>query len=343
MTKKDIIEDKELDMDVKLSNIKKDSAKIANLLSKKFKIHPYNVEELSLIVLAALRTGEIQLEKNGRSYKAKNVCTWFKERLMPNTIILTENDYKTALYRAFRLLIMADIAKTDFGSSRQRDFGQIWTDFTRGFLGEIGIEKFFKEKFGVIVKLEEKAVGDVKTFLPTDISKVVEKGKERKVNKNISIKTSKLGSMWLDIGTQLVHSDAFIFIKIGLTVDHLVHFFKSNGFLKDLVKMGKELKEVENCDEEFKKLSDKIPDTKPFPAYISGFVWKKDMEDGKLEIYETKSKSPKKIIIGGCGLFSKDTANAVEGLGEISPPKYLACISSLRWDKENWDNLKNSI
>jgi hypothetical protein len=327
---------------IKKSNLKEESLIISKKLAEKYKIAPYTAEELSEIILAGLRTGEIKLEKKGRSFIVKDIELWFKERLIPNTIVLSEEDYKRALYRAFRLLVLAHIAMTDFGSSRQRDFGQRWTDFTRGFLGEIGIEKFFSQKLGIAIKLEEKEIGNVERFLPSDITKIKKLGMWRDVKTDVSIKTSKLGSMWLDIGTQIAHSDAFIFIKISLTVDHLIHFFKSNGFLKMLVDMAKGLKEIENSAEEFKKLCDRIPDLKPFAAYIPGFAWDKDMERGKLRIYESP-KSKRKKIVGGIGLFLKGMADSVEGLGEITPPKHLACLDSLRWSKKDWNQLKSKL
>lgn len=323
------------------SKSKEDSRNIASKLADSFDIVPYTVNELADVISAGIRSNEIKLEKKGRGYVVNDVEKWFKERLMPNTIILTENDYKRALYRAFRLLVLANIAMTDFGSSRQRDFGQRWTDFTRGFLGEIGIEKFFSEKLGITIDLEEWEIGDVKNFLPTDITKIKDNGNWRDVKTNVSIKTSKLGSMWLDIGSQLVHSDAFVFIKIGLTVDHLTHFFKSNGFLDQIVRMGKELGEVEDYEKEFKQLCDNIDNIKPFPTYIPGFVWNSDMENGSLEIYETRTG--RKTIVGGVGRFTAGMAKSVEGLGEISPPKHLASLGALRWSQKDWAELKKKV
>ena len=323
------------------SSPKNDANILAGEFANKYDISPYTLNELASVIIAGVRVGEIELEKSGRSSTVKNAEWWFNNRLMSNTIVLSGEDYKKALYRAFRLLILGNIAMTDFGSSRQRDFGQRWTDFTRGFLGEIGIEKFFKEKLNKEIDLEEVEIGDVSKFLPTDITKIKEGKYWRDVKKNISIKTSKLGSMWLDIGNQLGHSDAFIFIKLGLTVDHLVHFFKNQGIVDMLVKMGKDLGEVENSKDELKQLLDSISDIKPFPTYVPGFVWKKDMENGELDIYETRTG--KKKIIGGCGLFSGNPTREIEGLGELTPPKHIACLGSLRWTKKDWEELTNKI
>lgn len=320
--------------------MKTDALDIAKGLAKSYDISPYNMEQLADLIFSGLKTGEIETEKNGASYSTKDIDLWLNNRLLKNTIVLSVDDYKKALYRAFRLLVVADIAKTDFGSSRQRDFGQRWTDFTRGFLGEIGITHFFKNNLGLDIELEEKEVGAVEKFLPKDITHVKERAQWRAVNCNISIKTSKLRSMWLDIGSQLEHSDAFIFIKIGLTTDHLISFFKSIGYLKELVDMAKELGEVIGQKEELDRLCDRIPDIHLFPAYISGFVWKDDFKNSNLIIHETKKK---KIIVGGIGLFEKGMANGVEGLGDITPGKHLACLSALRWSKEDWLTLKNKI
>ena len=322
------------------SKSKEDTFHMAEELSKLHDISPYTLEELSEVISAGVRSGAIKKEKRGRSYVVVNLEEWFTQRLMANTITLSEDDYKRALYRSFRLLVIADIAKTDFGSSRQRDFGQRWTDFTRGFLGEIGIEQFFKKKLGVEIDLEEWEVGDVQKFLPTDITKIKDNGNWRDVNTNVSIKTSKLKSMWLDIGSQIGHSDAFIFIKIALTTEHLVSFMKSNGFLEQLVRMGKELGEVSDYEQEIKLLCDNIPDVKPFPVYITGFAWKKDMENGTLKVHETPKN---KVVVSGIGYYGDDIGNSVEGLGDISYGKHLASLDSLRWKKSDWDELKNNV
>lgn len=321
------------------SKYQEDTLHMAEEISKVHNILPYTIIELSEVISAGIRSGEIGKIKRGQVYIV-DLETWFVERLMPNTITLSEEDYKKALYRSFRLLVIADIAKTDFGSSRQRDFGQRWTDFTRGFLGELGIEQFFRKNLKLEIDLEESEVGDVKQFLPSDITKVKENGKWRNVRTNISIKTSKLKSMWLDIGSQIEHSDSFIFIKIALTTDHLVSFIKSNGFLEKLVKMGQELGEVADYEKEIKLLCENIPDVKPFPAYIAGFVLKNDLKNGTLRIHETAKN---KVVVGGIGFYGENTAKSVEGLGDISSGKHLACLDSLRWKKSDWQELKNNV
>lgn len=325
------------------SKSKEDSLAIVEALAKNIDIKPYSLEELADVVKAGARAGEIKIVPSGRSNALTNVNEWFKDRLMPNTVSIPEKMYKQALYSAFRLIILGNIAKTDFGSSRQRDFGQMLTDFTRGFLGEAAMKLFFMQRFKLKVDLEEKEIGDIKQFLPTDIARVWKNSSARAPKINFSIKTSKLPSIWLDIAQgQLSHSDIFCFIKIGLTFDHFAVFLKNAGFIEKLVNIGKEVGEVKEnmVDQEVQQLLSAIPEMSPWPAYISGYVTKKDFKKGKLEINESKS-SP--TVIGGLGYFENIKAKNVEGLGEISKNKYLACVGSLRWSQKDWEYIIENI
>jgi len=321
------------------SKSKEDSLVVAKVLTSTFSIKPYTTKELADVIKAGVRSGEIDVESSGRSSVLVNIDKWFDKRLMPNTVSIPEKMYKQALYNAFRLIVLGNIAKTDFGSSRQRDFGQMLTDFTRGFLGEAAVKLFFAKRFGVKIDLEEREIGDVKQFLPTDIVKVWDKGSARAPKVNFSIKTSKLPSMWLDIAKgQLSHSDVFCFIKIGLTVNHFAVFLKNIGFVEKLVDIGREVGEVKKSfvDKEIHQLLSAIPDMSPWPAYIAGYVTKKDFEEGELKVTEGRAVP---VVISGCGYFGNIKARNVEGLGEIGKKKYLACLGNLRWSQKDWEKL----
>lgn len=325
------------------SYIQEDSLTVAQMLSKKFSIKPYNIKELADVVKAGVKAGEISIKKIGRTNVLFQIEEWFKDRLLPNTVSIPIEMYKRSLYSSFRLIILGNIAKTDFGSSRQRDFGQMLTDFTRGFLGEAAIKIFLKQQFGLKVDLEEKEIGDVKQFLPTDIIRVWAGSSPRVPKLNLSIKTSKLPSMWLDIARgQLSHSDIFCFIKIGLTVDHFAIFLKEAGFIQKLVEIGKEIGEVKanEVEKEINRLLSAIPVMLPWPAYISGYVTQNDLRSGKLLIQKRRSKS---VVVGGCGYFGAVPASEVEGLGKIGKEKYLACLSALHWDQKSWKNIVKKI
>lgn len=325
------------------SKSKEDSLVVVKDLADNFKIEPYTIDELVDVVRAGARSGEIKLVPHGRSSALVDVDKWFKNRLMPNTVSISTEIYKRALYSAFRLVVLGDIARTDFGSSRQRDFGQLLTDVARGFLGEFATELFFKQRFNLKVDLELREIGEVEQFLSRDIVSVWDDGEKRDPKLNFSIKTSKLPSLWLDIpSNQLSHSDIFTFIKIGLTVDHFAIFLKEIGFIEKLVRVGTEVGEVkkDSIDEEVKRLMSALPEMSPWPAYITGYVTKEDFENGELEVNEGR-KTP--VVIGGCGNFGDIEANSVEGLGEISKSKYLSSVGALRWSQKDWMKVVNNI
>ena len=336
---------------IRTSYIKEDCIDFVKKLADTADITPFNIGQLGTTLGSAFRSGEIESELRGNRWYIKNVDGWFTQKVLPNTVILTKEDYHVALYRAFKLLILGKIAKTDFGTTRQRDFGHMWTDFTRGYLGEIGITKFIKNKLNLDVKLEETRVGDVKEFIQRDIAQVKDGESFRNVRAKISIKTSKLNALWLDIGNQIGHSDFFVFMKIGLKTDHYTTYMKESGAIDALLNGAVSTGEIsdEQLQEIKKELFEKIPDFRALPAYVAGYASKKDLEDGKLEVeeYTTKKRSGEeeitRIVIGGMGYYDKDTADEVDGLGEISWGKHLASISSLRWKQEDWDIIKKKI
>lgn len=84
-----------------------------------------------------------------------------------SSVLLTREDYLKAAIHALHLA--PRIAATDYGTSRQRDLAQVWTDAIRGFLGEIAFAKWLKERFSIEAELDFR-VGPMKEFLPSDIS-----------------------------------------------------------------------------------------------------------------------------------------------------------------------------
>ena len=80
------------------SKYQEDTLHMAEEISKVHNILPYTIIELSEVISAGIRSGEIGKIKRGQVYIV-DLETWFVERLMPNTITLSEEDYKKALYR----------------------------------------------------------------------------------------------------------------------------------------------------------------------------------------------------------------------------------------------------
>ena len=328
--------------------LKEDCISVVDELIKKVDISPYTQDQLVKTLVSACRSGEATIEERKDGLYLIDVDKWFLDRIKPNTVVLSFEDYVASFFRSFRLLVLGNIAKTDFGGSRQRDFGQLLTDFTRGFLGEIGIKRFFKQKLNLDVEVEEARIGTPDEFMARDIVKVKESGNYRDVKAKISVKTSKLGSMWLDVGNQISHSEFFAFMKIGLTTEHLTTFMKETGFIDSLVKLAVKVKEIKEEDMESirDELLSKIKNFHPIPAYVSGFVEKEKLENGELITIERRNKKKEVVArkaVGGLGMFDKNSADEVEGLGSIKWGKHIASLGSLNWKQEDWNTIKEKI
>ncbi len=100
------MEKNEVLIKVRKSKLKEDSAKLAKHIASKHKITPYNEDELTDVICAGLRAGEIVFYGENALNNAEK---WFKERLMPNTIILTEEDVRTYLYH----LLLGDFGELE--------------------------------------------------------------------------------------------------------------------------------------------------------------------------------------------------------------------------------------
>jgi hypothetical protein len=274
--------------------------------------------------------------------------------------VLDENDYlKAAVYG---LNLAPKLAGTDYGTARQRDLGQLWTDVIRGFLGEIAVAKWLKERFGVTAELDYR-LGPLEEFLPSDIKNVA--GREPRLK--VSIKTTKLSGLWLDVpGAQIEHSDVFILVRVGVTREHFLAFLKKISVIRDkLLKEAVERGLVRR--EEVEQIWDSIPEFTAVPAYIAGFLDKTEIQD-KLrdrtavieadgdvkirkvvinrflgfwhpgeDIYEKKLKE----LLRRKGKPVKDEMSVeFEGIGDFSKTlHFIASSGVLRKKKEDWEKL----
>lgn len=325
-------------------------AEIVNILKKEIKDN----DSLYKLTKQLLRGAESGLELKD-SFKS-----WIKNRFEYQFIWLDNDDYLKALVRA--LWLAPVFAGTDFGGSRQRDMAQVWTDTARGFLGEIAVSKFFSDKFNVRITLDTKR-GELKEFLPTDITNIKLSNEGwRKPHLNMSIKTTKFNGRWLDVpGKQFDHSDIFILVKIGILRQHFLAFLKAISFLKDKL-FARASKLGELGSEEANQLWKEIPEFNPVPAYVVGYLYKRDVNLPIHEIF-CRRKGIKNIRIAitqGIGLFSPQTLrkdpriysiDKNESLPiEIEPiiesltnVHFLAHSGGLKWGEESWKRLIDLI
>jgi len=193
------------------------------------------------------------------------------------SVVLDESDYLTAAVHALRLA--PKLAATDYGTSRQRDLGQLWTDAIRGFLGEIAFTKWLRQRFGIEAELDFRR-GALEEFLPSDIKRVKKPGdrEPREPGLKVSIKTTKLGGIWLDVPfAQIRHSDIFVLVRVGITREHFVAFLKKISVLKDKI-FEEAVRRGIVAEDVLREIWEEVPDFTPVPAYIAGFVDRREIE-----------------------------------------------------------------
>ena len=272
---------------------------------------------------------------------------WLNNRFLPNTVLIEETGYATMCIDALKIL--KSTAATDYGSSRQRDLGQLWGDMTRGYLAEYAVIVFLKKNWGIKAELGHEK-GDLKDYLPSDIHKVQKGSTEiRDPRINIGIKGTKWNGIWFDIpGAQFSHSDIHIFVKVGTSRDHLFAYFKHISVFKDkILKKGIELGAINQHEADL--LFDNLPLFQPIHAYISGFAvkdriyddlaytgkkgrihytiktWNGEIKSGDLQ----RIKELEKLPLNGKVKF--------ESIDDFSHENgYLFNVGNLLWKKEDW-------
>jgi len=277
---------------------------------------------------------------------------WLETRFLPNCVLISEEGYTKMCVDALKIL--NSTASTDYGSTRQRDLGQSWSDMTRGYLGEYAFQEFMKQKWNLETTLNHEQ-GLLQDFLPTDIHLVKEQGGDYRSPKlTIGIKTSKWNGIWLDIpGDQFNHSQVHVFVKAGTGRDHLFAFFKTLSVFKDkILKRGEEIGAL--TTDESRDLFDNLPSFTPIPAYICGFIssnqeypdlsysgkkgkkhftiesWRGPILPGDLDRIKEIEKISGEVKFLGIGKFSHDKG-------------YLFNSGSLQWKVDDWEKIKNNL
>lgn len=297
------------------------------------------IEKILLNNLSATNAHDLAIQLirgavGGSEFNDEGFESWLNNRFIPQTIWLSSDDYARGITRALPQALL--FASSDFGSSKQRDLGQLWTDTARGLLGEIAVQRFFTQKLGLQIQQDTSIDQNLDDYISTDIKFIKEtSGTYRETKINTSIKTGKFNARWLDeySAPKIAKIDAFIFVRLGTPKEHFVAYLKDISFLKTkLFPKAIELGEL-NADSS-SELWDSIPEFEPIPAYISGCLLREDLNypihSVKAEVTGSENyrgRDTRKIYIKkGVGVFTKNNLYAIPEFQELDPEKKLKII-----------------
>lgn len=203
------------------------------------------------------------LERNngrGRFYFKKDDLQKWLDGHKWRTVELSLEDYQLcldfALAQHFRGYVLSD-----FGTGRQREFGQKITNWIKGQLGEVAVKKFFEKEFNIKVDLDFEIRDGI---VPQDIIGILEDSKKRNPKIGIGIKSSKPKSAFLVLGENEIdiperRSDFYIYCRPDIPDDHLLRITKN------------EIKKAVKNQPHYSKYKDKIPGFENIKCEIAGF------------------------------------------------------------------------
>ena len=148
---------------------------------------------ISKNLLVPTKEAEVILSKaeaGGEFFDNTSLDKWLNERFLPNIVFIDEDSYTKMLIDALKIL--KSTSASDYGSSRQRDFGQLWADMTRGYLAEYAFILFLQKHWNIKAELGHEQ-GDIQDYLPSDIHKIQKFSEDSREPK---IKIGIKGTKW---------------------------------------------------------------------------------------------------------------------------------------------------
>lgn len=191
----------------------------------------------------------------------------WKENYELRTIKLTFEDYALcldfALAQHFRGYVMSD-----WGTARQREFGQKITNWIKGQLAEVAVKIFFEKEFNFKVELDFSIYEEI---VAQDIIGIFDAGKIREPKAGVGIKASKPKSAYLVLSENEVilperRSDVYILCRPDIPDDHLLRITRDEI-----------IKAIEN-QPHYPSYKEKIPFFENIPCEIAGYCWTNELE-----------------------------------------------------------------
>jgi len=159
-------------------------------------------------------------------------------------------------------------ASIDFGTARQREFGQKVSNWVRGQLGELGFAHFCCERLGFDVELDFAMHEEI---VPQDVLAIIQNGQRRTPTNKIAVKATKHTNVSLVLSRNEVElpnrqSDIYVFTRINLPDDHLLRVGRQ------------EIINLLQNQQHFRLYQDKIESLGPIKCEVAGFVYRNDLE-----------------------------------------------------------------
>lgn len=203
----------------------------------------------------------------GRFYFDRNELDEWKRGYDSRTFLLNRDDYAKCMDFALAIHFRGYVT-SDWGTGRQREFGQKLSNWVRGQLGEIGVKRFCRERLGLDIELDFNMHDRI---VPQDVLSITENGIRRDPRNSISIKASKPKSGYLvltpnEVQREERRSDIYIFTRVGLPDDHLLRI------------APEEVKTLVRNQQHYGLYENDIPAFHPIPVEVAGFAYSEELE-----------------------------------------------------------------
>ena len=205
---------------------------------------------------------------NSRFRFRKSVLNEWQTEHKWRTVALDLDEYLLCLDFALAMHFRGYVA-SDWGTGRQREFGQKITNWIKGQLGEVAVKKFLEKNFGVKIQLD---FGIHPKIVPQDIIGIEENGRIRNPGVNVAIKSSKPKSSYLVLSPSEVsrperRSDIYIFCRVDIPDDHLLRLTR-----RTIIK-------AVGDKQHFSLYRDEIPSFSELSCEIAGFCPIDELEE----------------------------------------------------------------
>jgi hypothetical protein len=208
------------------------------------------------------------LPRRGRRryvFSRRELRKW-KDGFQERMVLLSQSSYRKCLDFALAMYYRGYVP-ADWSTGRQREFGQLVSNWVKGQLGEIAVGKFSRKTLGVRLKLD---FGVYEHIVPQDVLGISRHCRMRKPNLRIAIKATKPKNSFLILSPNEVErkerkSDVYVLVRVDLPDDHLVRVAYRR--MVGLLRRG----------EHFSKYNEQLGSLKKIPCEVCGFAWRKEL------------------------------------------------------------------